>query len=67
MSQGMVGEFSAPEGKDQSQPIFQFQWLYVNGLLGIIFSMGVLYTSLASREARSSLYGTGLSYGTYIL
>ncbi|RCV16019.1 hypothetical protein SEVIR_3G105900v4 [Setaria viridis] len=56
---GMLGEFSAPEGKDQSQPIFQFQWLYVNGLLGVIFSMGVLYTSLASREARLSLYGTG--------
>ncbi|KAK8456966.1 hypothetical protein SEVIR_3G105900v4 [Setaria viridis] len=59
MPQGMLGEFSAPEGKDQSQPIFQFQWLYVNGLLGVIFSMGVLYTSLASREARLSLYGTG--------
>ncbi|XP_066367113.1 boron transporter 4-like [Miscanthus floridulus] len=56
---GMFGEFSAPEGNDQSQPIFQFQWLYVNGLLGLIFSMGVLYTSLASRSARSSLYGTG--------
>ncbi|CAN6336440.1 unnamed protein product [Urochloa humidicola] len=56
---GMLGEFSAPEDKDQSQPTFQFQWLYVNGLLGVIFSMGVLYTSLASREARLSLYGTG--------
>ncbi|CAN6331584.1 unnamed protein product [Urochloa humidicola] len=56
---GMLGEFNAPEGKDPSQPTFQFQWLYVNGLLGVIFSMGVLYTSLASREARLSLYGTG--------
>ncbi|PUZ64251.1 hypothetical protein GQ55_3G129200 [Panicum hallii var. hallii] len=56
---GMVGEFSVSEGNDESQPIFQFQWLYVNGLLGVIFSMGVLYTSLASTEARSSLYGTG--------
>jgi len=56
---GMVGEFSVPEGNDESQPTFQFQWLYVNGLLGVIFSMGVLYTSLASTEARSSLYGTG--------
>ncbi|KAF8727031.1 hypothetical protein HU200_019526 [Digitaria exilis] len=53
---GMLGEFKAPEGKDQILPL---QWLYVNGLLGVIFSMGVLYTSLASRDARSSLYGTG--------
>ncbi|CAD6341027.1 unnamed protein product [Miscanthus lutarioriparius] len=29
---GMFGEFSAPEGNDQSRPIFQFQWLYVNAL-----------------------------------
>ncbi|AQK92705.1 Boron transporter 4 [Zea mays] len=64
---GMVGEFSAPDGSNQSQSTFQFQWLYINGLLGFIFSMGVLYTALASRSARSSLYGTGLSYGTYVL
>ncbi|TVU04319.1 hypothetical protein EJB05_50111, partial [Eragrostis curvula] len=56
---GMLGEFSAPEGIDESQPSSQFQWLYVNGLLGVIFSMGVLYTAMASRKARSSLYGTG--------
>ncbi|KAK3137369.1 hypothetical protein QOZ80_5BG0451400 [Eleusine coracana subsp. coracana] len=56
---GMLSEFSAPEGKDESQPSFQFQWLYVNGLLGVIFSMGVLYTAMTSRTARSSLYGTG--------
>ncbi|AQL09800.1 Boron transporter 4 [Zea mays] len=64
---GMVGEFSAPDGSNQSQSTFQFQWLYINGLLGFIFSMGVLYTALASRSVRSSLYGTGLSYGTYVL
>ncbi|XP_062179312.1 boron transporter 4-like [Phragmites australis] len=56
---GMLGEFSAPEGRDQNQPTFEFQWLYVNGLLGVIFSMGLLYTAIASRTARSSLYGTG--------
>lgn len=59
--QGMLGEFSVPEGKDHSLPIYQFQWAYVNGLLGIIFSMGLLYTAIRSRSARSSLYGTGLS------
>ncbi|BAS92524.1 putative boron transporter 5 [Oryza sativa Japonica Group] len=56
---GMLGEFSVPEGKDHSLPIYQFQWAYVNGLLGIIFSMGLLYTAIRSRSARSSLYGTG--------
>ncbi|KAG8067334.1 hypothetical protein GUJ93_ZPchr0005g14584 [Zizania palustris] len=56
---GMVAEFSVPEGSDQSLPIYQFQWIYVNGLLGIIFSMGLLYTAIRSRSARSSLYGTG--------
>lgn len=60
--QGMLSEFSVPEGKDQSLPIYQFQWVYINGLLGVIFSMGLLYTALRSRSARSSLYGTGLSY-----
>ncbi|CAM0957508.1 unnamed protein product [Alopecurus aequalis] len=56
---GMFSEFSVPEGSDQSLPIYQFQWLYINGLLGIIFSMGLLYTALRSRGVRSSLYGTG--------
>ncbi|EEE62518.1 hypothetical protein OsJ_17316 [Oryza sativa Japonica Group] len=58
---GMLGEFSVPEGKDHSLPIYQFQWAYVNGLLGIIFSMGLLYTAIRSRSARSSLYGTARS------
>jgi hypothetical protein len=60
--QGMFSEFSVPEGNDQSLPIYQFQWVYINGLLGLVFSMGLLYTALSSRGARSSLYGTGLSY-----
>ncbi|XP_051180318.1 boron transporter 4 isoform X1 [Lolium perenne] len=56
---GMFSEFSVPEGNDQSLPIYQFQWVYINGLLGLVFSMGLLYTALSSRGARSSLYGTG--------
>lgn len=56
---GMLSEFSAPEGQDHNLPIYQFHWVYINGLLGIIFSMGLLYTALRSRAARSSLYGTG--------
>ncbi|KAJ0985651.1 hypothetical protein J5N97_004007 [Dioscorea zingiberensis] len=56
---GIVSEFKIPEGENQSQPLYQFQWLYMNGLLGIIFSSGVLFTSLKSRRARSWRYGTG--------
>lgn len=57
--QGMIREFSVPEDADSSSPIYQFQWLYVNGLLGVIFSIGLLYTALRTRRARSWLYGIG--------
>ncbi|RZC53328.1 hypothetical protein C5167_012183 [Papaver somniferum] len=35
-------------------------WLYTNGLLGLIFTFGLLSTSLKSRRARSWRYGTCL-------
>lgn len=57
---GMRSEFAFPKSKDPGNENYQFQWLYVNGLLGIIFSFGLLYTALKSRKARSWLYGTGL-------
>ncbi|KAL6848087.1 hypothetical protein ACP4OV_022215 [Aristida adscensionis] len=56
---GMVREFSVPADADSSSPTYQFQWLYVNGLLGVIFSIGLLYTALRTRRARSWLYGLG--------
>uniref|UniRef100_A0A453EAI2 Bicarbonate transporter-like transmembrane domain-containing protein n=1 Tax=Aegilops tauschii subsp. strangulata TaxID=200361 RepID=A0A453EAI2_AEGTS len=59
---GIVSEFSMPkddEISDPSSPIYQFQWIYVNGLLGVIFSIGLLYTALKTRRARSWLYGIG--------
>lgn len=59
--QGVVGEFQVPEHQDAKLEKYQFQWLYTNGLLGIIFSLGLLYTALKSRRARSWWYGTGLS------
>jgi hypothetical protein len=59
--QGMISEFSVPEDADSSSPIYQFQWLYVNGLLGVIFSIGLLYTALRTRRARSWLYGISWS------
>ncbi|XP_008792103.2 boron transporter 4-like isoform X1 [Phoenix dactylifera] len=56
---GMVNEFNIPEGEDGALPRYQFQWLYINGLLGIIFAIGLLYTALKSRRARGWRYGTG--------
>ncbi|OWM81813.1 boron transporter 4-like isoform X2 [Punica granatum] len=56
---GVVSEFRVPEGEDISLEKDQFQRFYMNGLLGIIFTFGLLYTALKSRKARSWLYGTG--------
>ncbi|KAM3380279.1 boron transporter 4 [Capsicum galapagoense] len=56
---GLVREFSIPKAEDPSLEKYQFHWLYTNGLLGIIFTFGLLYTALKSRKARSWWYGTG--------
>ncbi|KAI3512651.1 hypothetical protein L1887_19969 [Cichorium endivia] len=56
---GLVGEFKTPKLEDPHSVKNQFQWLYANGLLGIVFAFGLLYTALRSRKARSWLYGTG--------
>ncbi|CAD5170014.1 unnamed protein product [Musa acuminata subsp. malaccensis] len=56
---GIVSEFNIPKGEDQTQPIYQFEWLYTNGLLGIVFAFGLLFTALKSRRARAWRYGTG--------
>nr|AHY28556.1 boron transporter [Triticum aestivum] len=58
-SKGIVREFGPPKGVDNGSPIHQFQWMYLNGLLGVIFSTGLLYTALRTRRARSWLYGLG--------
>ncbi|KAL8504160.1 hypothetical protein ACS0TY_022772 [Phlomoides rotata] len=56
---GVVSEFNIPEGENGEKEQYQFEWLYNNGLLAVIFSFGVLITSLKSRRARSWRYGTG--------
>ncbi|KAG4148190.1 hypothetical protein ERO13_D05G270840v2 [Gossypium hirsutum] len=55
----VVSEFQVPDHQDAKSEKYQFQWLYTNGLLGIMFSFGLLYTPLKSRRARSWWYGTG--------
>lgn len=64
-SQGMASEFEVPKAEDPKLVKYQFQWLYTNGLLGIVFTFGLLYTALKSRKARSWWYGTGLSSKSY--
>ncbi|GAA0143535.1 secondary carrier transporter [Lithospermum erythrorhizon] len=56
---GVMSEFKAPKGEDNSSMDHDFQVSYMNGLMAIILSFGVLYTSLKSRNARSWRYGTG--------
>ncbi|KAI3860539.1 hypothetical protein MKX03_025471 [Papaver bracteatum] len=56
---GMVSEFTIPKSENPNEERYQFQWLYTNGLLGLIFTFGLLFTALKSRRARSWRYGTG--------
>ncbi|KAJ0759760.1 putative bicarbonate transporter [Helianthus annuus] len=56
---GLASEFGIPKSEDPNSVQYQFQWLYTNGLLAVIFSCGLLYTALQSRNARSWLYGAG--------
>ncbi|GMY39683.1 boron transporter 4-like isoform X2 [Fagus crenata] len=58
-AKGVISEYKIPVAEDATAEKYQFQWLYANGLLGIIFSFGLLITSLKSRRARSWRYGTG--------
>lgn len=57
---GVVSEFEIPKGENAADEKYKFQWLYANGLLAIIFSFGVLITSLKSTTARSWRYGSGM-------
>ncbi|KAG8636307.1 hypothetical protein MANES_16G118700v8 [Manihot esculenta] len=56
---GLVTEFYVPKHENSQLEKYQFHWLYVNGLLAIIFSFGLLVTALKTRKARSWRYGTG--------
>ncbi|WOG87696.1 hypothetical protein DCAR_0206927 [Daucus carota subsp. sativus] len=56
---GLINEFKNLKGEDPSEEKYQFQSNYVNGLLAIIFVLGVLYSSLETRRMRSSQFGPG--------
>ncbi|MBA0571006.1 hypothetical protein Golob_004602, partial [Gossypium lobatum] len=55
---GVISEFNVPKGENPKLEKYQFPWLYTNGLLAVIFSFGVLFTSLKTRKARLWRYGT---------
>ncbi|KAJ6354615.1 hypothetical protein OIU77_005255 [Salix suchowensis] len=55
---GVISEFNIPKNESSKLEKYQFQWRYANGLLSVIFSLGVLFTALKSRRARSWRYGT---------
>ncbi|XP_048321539.1 boron transporter 4 [Ziziphus jujuba] len=57
---GMISEFKVPhQTKNPTSEKYEFQWLYLNGILGILFTFGLTLTALKSRRARSWQYGTG--------
>ncbi|KAL5559283.1 hypothetical protein UlMin_035494 [Ulmus minor] len=56
---GLISEFSVPKAEDPKLEQNQFQWLYINGLLAVIFCFGLFFTAIKSRRARSWRYGTG--------
>ncbi|KAI7990051.1 Boron transporter 4 [Camellia lanceoleosa] len=62
---GLVSEFRIPKVEDPTAEKYNFQWLYTNGLLAIIFSFGLLFSTLKSRGARTWRYGTGFFFADY--
>ncbi|CAN8252272.1 unnamed protein product [Cochlearia groenlandica] len=57
---GLISEFQATESENHHDSgESQFLWLYANGLLAVIFSLGLLITALKSRRAKSWKYGFG--------
>ncbi|KAK7320700.1 hypothetical protein VNO77_30414 [Canavalia gladiata] len=56
---GLISEFHTPKAENPLSEEYQFQWLYTNGLLAIIFCFGLLFSAIKTRRARSWRYGTG--------
>ncbi|KAH6788308.1 HCO3- transporter family [Perilla frutescens var. frutescens] len=57
---GIISEFHIPQGENAGEERNRFEWLYINGLLSVVFAFGVLITSLKTRDARSWRYGTAM-------
>lgn len=65
--QGLVSEFQASKSEHHDKSgESDFLWLYTNGLLAVIFSLGLLITALKSRRAKSWKYGFGTSLFTFV-
>ncbi|KAE8717810.1 Boron transporter 4 [Hibiscus syriacus] len=61
---GVISEFNVPRGDNPKLENYQFPWLYTNGLFAVIFSFGVLFTSLKMRKVGFEVFSqtTGSSY-----
>lgn len=55
-----MSEFHIQHGEGGGGESNRFEWLYINGLLAVVFMFGVLITCLKTREARSWRYGTAM-------
>ena len=57
---GLISEFQASKSEHHDKSgESDFLWLYTNGLLAVILSLGLLITALKSRRAKSWKYGFG--------
>lgn len=56
---GVISEFHVPHAEDSSAERNHFQWQYVNGLLGIIFTFGQGAGPMAQGGSEASLQITG--------
>ncbi|XP_010454873.1 PREDICTED: probable boron transporter 6 isoform X1 [Camelina sativa] len=56
---GLISEFHATESERHESGESHFLLLYANGLLAVIFSLGLVITALKSRRAKSWKYGFG--------
>lgn len=63
----MIDEFCAPHPEQNGEQSDDFQIFYINGLLAVVFSFGVLFTSVKSVTARSWQYGTGTLNCSYFI
>ena len=65
--QGLVSEFRASKSEHDKSRESDFLWPYTNGLLAVIFSLGLLITALKSRRAKSWKYGFGTLLSIHII
>lgn len=54
-----MNEFRIPKSEDATEEQFQSSWRFGNGMFGLVLTLGLLWTAVKSRNARSWRYGPG--------